>query len=330
MRIWLVAAAVAAISFPAFARTSPAYHVVARLPAGDGGWDLASVDAAEQRLYVARTDGVTAVDLRTGRATDHLVWGRRVHAALAIPGTHEVLATNGETNDAVLFDGRTGQIRATIPTGTKPDAVEYDPATRTLWIMNPGSGDITVVEPRTAKVVATVVVGGSLELAAADGRGRMYVNVEDKNEVAVLDTQARKVVARFALKGCDGPTGIAYDPAAREIVSACANGVAIVTARDGRQMASLPIGNGADGAAFDARRHLVLIPAGKDGNLTIVRLRPRPAVVAQIATAVSARTIAIDPSTGRAYLPSAKLAPVVGGGRPKPLPGTFRVIVVAR
>ena len=195
--------------------------------------------------------------------------------------------------------------------------------------MDAGSGEATVIDPAAAKVLATVAIGGSLEFATADGRGRMYVNVEDRNEVAVLDTRARKVVARFALAGCDGPTGIAYDPAAGAIVSACANGVAIVSAPSGRQIARLTIGKGADGAAFDATRHLVLIPAGRDGNLSIIRLRPTAAVVQQVPTAVSARTIALDPSTGRAYLPSATLAPAVGKERPKPVPGTFRVIVVA-
>src|SRR6476469_2740475 len=97
------------------------YKIVAQLPAGDGGWDLLSVDPTDQRLYMAHGDGVTAIDLRTSKATDKIVTGQRIHAALAIPGTHEVLATNGGTNNATLFDGRTGQVRAMIPTGTKPD-----------------------------------------------------------------------------------------------------------------------------------------------------------------------------------------------------------------
>jgi DNA-binding beta-propeller fold protein YncE len=157
----------------------------------------------------------------------------------------------------------------------------------------------------------------------------MYVNVEDKNEVAVVDTKARKLVARFPLAGCDGPTGIAYDSAAGELVSACGNGVAVVSAPNGRPVARLTIGKGADGAAYDPRRHVVLIPGGREGNLSVIRLRPTPAVVEQIPTAVSARTIGLDPVSGRAYLPSATLAPAVGNERPKPLPGTFRVLVVA-
>jgi YVTN family beta-propeller protein len=329
MRLGFFGALLAMTSVPSAGETQTSYRVVAELPAGDGGWDLLSVSANDERLYVAHGDRVTAIDLRTGRATDKLVSGQRVHAALAIPGTHDVLSTNGETNNAFLFDGRTGQIRATIPTGTKPDAAAYDPATRTVWVMNPGSGDVTVVDPATTKVVATIAVGGALELGASDGHGKMFVNVEDKNEVAVLDTRTHKLIRRFPLEGCDGPTGIAVDPHSDEIVSACANGVAIVSAPDGRKIAALPIGKGADGAAFDPKRNVALVPAGRDGNLTILRLGAKPAVMDQVATAASARTIAIDPLTGRAYLPAATLALAPGGERPKPVPGTFRVLVIA-
>ena len=309
---------------------APHYHVAGQIPAGDGGWDIASVDPVGQRLYIGRADGVTAIDLRSGKATDRIVPGQRVHSALPVPGTHEVISTNGESNNALLFDGWTGQVLSTIPTGKKPDAAAYDPVTRTVWVMDPGSGEATVIDPRSAKALATVPVGGSLEFAVSDGRGRLYVNIEDKNEVAVIDTKARNVLTRFPLQGCEGPTGIAYDPVSREILSACGgNGVAVVSAPDGRQIARLPIGKGADGAVFDEKRGLALVPGGRDGNLTIIRLGARPAVVGQVATKVSARTIALDPSTGRAYLPSATLAPAQGNERPKAVPGTFRVIVVA-
>lgn len=310
--------------------SAPPYRVIGSLPAGDGGWDLLSVASNDRRLYVAHGDGVTAIDLKTGKAADKIVLGRRVHAALAIPGTHQVISTDGQANDATLFDGRSGAVRATIPTGTKPDAAAWDPATRTVWVMNPGSGDITVVDPAAAKAVATVPVGGSLELGVADGRGRMFVNVEDKNELVILDTRSRKVVRHVALTGCDGPTGIAYDPGAREVVSACGgNGVAIVSRVDGKRVASLPIGEGADGAAFDPAHGMVLVPAGRSGNITVIRLSRTPAVVGTVPTAVSARTIAVDEATGRAYLPSATLAPAVGNERPKAVPGTFKVLVVA-
>ncbi len=316
-------------SAASIAAAAPNYRVTGEIKAADGGWDLLSVDPVDQRLYVARADGVTAVDLASGKVTDKLVRAERAHAALAIPGTHDVIVTNGNADNATLIDGRNGQVRATIATGKKPDAVAYDPATRTLWVMNAGDGSISVVDPATAKVLATVAVGGSLELGAADGHGKLYVNAEDRNDVAVIDTRTRKLLAREPLPGCDGPTGIVYDPATKETLSACANGVAVVLSDKGKMVASLQIGKRPDGAAFDTRRHLALVPSGAEGNVSIIELSPSPRVLATVPTAKSARTIALDPSTGRAYLPAADLQPAVGSERSKPIPGTFRILVLA-
>jgi len=321
----------AALLFAASAATAapPRYSVVGNYKGADGGWDILSVDPLAHRLYVARRDSVTAVDLQSGKITDRLAPADGGHSALAIPGTGDVLVTNGNANNATIIDGRTGQVRATIPTGKKPDAAAYDPATRKIWVMTPGDGAITVIDPVTAKALATVPVGGSLEFGAVDGRGKLYVNVEDKNDIAVIDTRQRKLLRREPLPGCDGPTGIVYDPATRETVSACANGVAAVLSETGKPVASLTIGKRPDGAAIDTRRRVVLVPSGADGTLSIIQLSPSPKVVATVQTAKSARTIALDPATGRAYLPASDLQPAVGNERPKAVPGTFRILVVA-
>ena len=307
----------------------PAYEIVDRIAGADGGWDLLSVDPVLQRLYVARSNGVMAVDLKAGKVSPDIVPSNRGHDAMPIPGTPNVISTNGGANTATLFNGLTGEIFVTLPVGTKPDAVAWDPATKTAWVMTPGSGDISVVDPASAKVVATIAVGGSLELGAADGNGRLYVNVEDKNEVAMLDTRARKVITRFPLKGCEEPTGIAYAADTKQIVSACGNGVTIVSAPNGRQIASLKTGPGADGAVYDARRHLAFVPSGGDGTLSIIRLGAKPQVIGIIATAKGARTVALDPATGRLYLPSAQYLPANDAKRPPMVPGSFRILVVA-
>lgn len=323
----LVVAAVALLAVPAIA--APAYSVTGSYKGADGGWDLLSVDSTHHRLFVARGESVMSVDLATGKVADKLLPAERTHAALAIPGTSDVIATNGSANTAVIFDGLSGAVRATIPTGKRPDGAAWDPATRTLWVMNPGDGSISVIEPRSAKVVATVPVGGSLEFGAADGRGKLYVTVEDKNEVAVIDTRKRSVIGHQALPGCDGPTGIVYIPPVRETISACANGVADILSAGGRPVASIAIGQHPDGAVYDARRKTVLIPSGSEGVLYVLDASGAPRVVQKVPSARSARTIALDAVTGRAYLPAADLLPAVGSQRPQPKPGTFRILVIS-
>ena len=145
----------------------------------------------------------------------------------------------------------------------------------------------------------------------------------------MIDTRTNRLVKRFPLAGCDGPTGIAYAPEARRLVSACANGLAIVSATNGRKIAELAIGPHPDGAVYDARRHVALVPSGGDGTLSVIRLAGSPAVLGRIATAKGARTIALDPSTGRLYVPSAEFLPANGSERPKMVPGSFRLLVLA-
>jgi DNA-binding beta-propeller fold protein YncE len=328
----LTLALAAALSLGATAAlAAPTYEVTGKIAGADGGWDLLAVDAHAERLYVARGDGLMAVDLKSGKVENKLVPLQRGHGAAVIPGTGRVIAASGGDNTAILLDGATGKVIATIATPKNPDAIAYDPATKTVWIMCPGAGSALVVDPMSGKVLATVQIGGSLELGAADGHGKMYVNVEDKNELVVLDTRARKVLKRIPLKGCDGPTGIIYSAKAHQILSACGgNAVAVVTSTtSGHTVATLKIGKGADGAAFDATRDVALVPAGRDGNISVIRLGAKPRVMSTVQTAASARTIAIDERTGRLYLPSAQFGASTGKGRPPMVPGSFAVIVVS-
>ena len=241
-----------ATATPAVAQS---YHVAGQLPAGDGGWDLLSVDPADAAALCRawrRRDG----DRPSHRQGDRPHRPRPARPCRACDPRHARCALDqrrDQQRDSVRRAH--GQGPRDHPDRHQARRRSLRPATRTVWIMNPGSGDMTVVDPASAKVLATVPVGGSLELGVADGRGRLYVNIEDRNEVVVIDTRAPQAPDTLSACGLRGPTGIAYDPASREIVSACGdNAVAIVSAPDGRQIAALPIGKGADGAAFDARR----------------------------------------------------------------------------
>jgi YVTN family beta-propeller protein len=341
LRALLIAVPLACCLAPAMAATGPAEMAVAEMAVADmavigtiagpdGGWDYASVDPEGRRLFVAHGDAVMEVDLDSGKVNPKLVDGKRLHAVVPLPDGR-VLSTNGGANDVTLFEAATGTVIATIPTGANPDAAIYDPASGVALVMNGRSGDVTLIDPRTATAVGKVDIGGKLEFAAADGHGKAFVNVEDKAEIAVIDIAARAVIGRYALPGCEEPSGLAIDPASGLMVAACANQKAmVIVSGDGKIVATLPIGQRPDAVMFDTRRKLFFIPCG-EGNLAVIRAgaNATPAVIATIPTANGARTGAIDVKTGRIYLPTADFgAPAAGETRHPVIPGTFRILVV--
>ncbi len=318
--------AAAALAAPAMA---PEPHVTARIAGADGGWDYASVDTASNRLFVSRSDGVMAVDLATGKVTPQFVPGARVHASFVIPGSNIGVSTNGTPNTATLFDARTGAVTATIKVGAKPDAATYDARSGTVWVMNADDGTASIIDPKAAKLVGSVSIGGALEFAVVDGKGHLFVNVEDKAEIAMVDIKARKVVRRTALPGCEEPTGLALTDSG-VLIAACANGVAkTVAASSGKLLHDIAIGPRPDAVIWDARRKRAYIPSGGDGTLAVIDAsNALPHIVAKVATQTGARTGAVDPATGKLYLPTARYDSS-GPGRPKAVPGSFEVLVVS-
>jgi len=197
-------------------------------------------------------------------------------------------------------------------------------------VMDGKGGDITLIDPKTASSPGRIAVDGQLERAAVDGHGKVFVNVQDKREIAVVDIAGRKVVARYPLTGCARPSGLALNPSTGLLVVACANKKALaVQSKDGAIAATLTIGERADGAIYDPVRDLFFIPCG-EGNLAVISAKSgTPAVIGTVPTANGARTAALDSKTGKIYLPTADFTPPAEGQkRHKVVPGTFRVLVV--
>ena len=312
--------------------SSGGYAVVARIPGADGGWDFASVDAQSRRIFIARSDGVMSVDLATQKVTDILVEGAGVHGVLPLPGSSFAISTNGQSAKATLFETSTGKIETIFTTGQSPDALVFEPKSGLVVVFNGKSHDATLIDVKAKSVVGTLPIGGKPEIAAADGEGRVFVNLEDETAIAVLDIAERKVIATYPLDGCEAPTGLAFDASAGVLISACDNGIAkVIEAKSGRDLATLKIGKGPDGVLLDAARRLAFIPAG-DGTLAVLALHSASeiAVAEIVTTAAGAKTGALDPATGKIYLPSAKFTPPAKeGGRPTRIPGTFEILVVA-
>ncbi|MGI4878192.1 MAG: hypothetical protein ACRYG4_11985, partial [Janthinobacterium lividum] len=285
-----------------------------RIAGADGGWDYASVDPGSNRLFVARTDGVMTIDLATGAVTPQLVAAGRTHAVFVIPGTSIGVVTSTVSGGALLFDATTGVVTATIKTGKKPDAAVYDPKTRMVYVMDNSEGTVSIVDPHAARLAGTIIVGGTLEFAALDGHGHLFVNVEDRSQLAMVDLATRKVVRRTALTGCDEPSGLAATTAG-VVISACANGVAkAIEAQSGRLRPDIAIGLHPDAVLYDAIRNRAYIPSGGDGTLTVIDTagRAAPRAVSTVTTQKGSRTGAVDPATGTVYLPGARFAAAVG------------------
>ncbi len=311
---------------------SSGLKVTARIAGPDGGWDYASFDPARRRVYVAHGASVMAIDADTGKVTATFAAGSHLHAVVPVPGTDLIVTTNSGDDTARVLAAADGRLIASIPTAKGPDGAAYDPSTGLVMVIDGDSGEVTLVDPKAGKAVGSIHVGDGLEYPAADGKGRLYVNVEDKNEIAVVDIAARKAIARYPLGDCHGPTGLAL-VAGNRLISACANGVAkIVDAPSGRVIATLKIGAGPDAVLYDEIRGLAYIPSGRTGTLAVIALsgKDNNTIVDTVPTQTGARTGAVDPKTGKIYLPAAQFLPAAAGKRPAPKPGTFEVLVLGR
>lgn len=336
-RVLAIAVAAAACALAACAHSHPAtparYAVRAShaLP-GPGRWDLLAVDPAG-RVYLSRGDRVQVMD-----AQGHLVGSvdgtAGVHGIAIAGDLGRGFATDGRANAVTEFDLATLRRIRDIPVaGQSPDGVLYEPATRHLFVFNARSNNASVLDAREGRELATIPFDGNPELAASDGHGRVYVNIEDRAELVVIDTGKLRVANTSPLSGCDGPTGLALDAAHARVFSACQNHALVVTdANDGRQVARVPIDDGPDGAAFDPVSGNVFVPNGRSGTLTVVH-EDDPAhfrVVQTLATERSARTIALDLRSHRLYLPAARFGPQPADpqARPEMLPDSFHVLAV--
>jgi YVTN family beta-propeller protein len=308
------------------------YAVVERIHGPDGGWDYATVDPEARQLYLGRDEGVLAMNLETKKITATLVAGQGVHAALPVPGKRLLVVTNGDSNTATLVTSDTGKIVATLPTGKMPDAAAFEPKSGLVAVINHKGGSVTLIDPTTSAVAATVKVGGELEGGAAAGDGRLFVNVADKAQIAVVDVPAHKLVKTLSLKGCSDPSGLAYDARLDLLMSVCGNGVTKFLHPDGQSVGTLKTGAGSDGLLLDSERRTLFVPAGRDGTLTVISLETgKPTLSQTIQTQKSARLGALDARTGNVYLPVGKLGPPVPPDPwPSILPGTFEILVVAK
>lgn len=324
---------------PIMAADAADFHVVRRFVVpGDGGWDYLAFDSEAQRLYIARSDRVQVVDPADGRLVGEVPDTPGVHGVAIVRKHGKGYTSNGRGDAIGVFDLPSLKRVTTIatPAGKNPDFILYDDASDRVIAFNGRSANATVVDPASDRLTTTIALPGRPESAVADGRGRVFVDLEDRNAIAVIDAAKGVVVDTIALAGCDEPAGLAIDRENRRLFVGCHNRRLLVVAIDGaRTLATLPIGEGVDANAFDAGRGLAFSSQG-DGTLTVVHATASGGfeVLQTATTARGARTMTVNAANHEVYVVSAEFdeAPAVPGqarGRRTVRPGTFTVYVLS-
>jgi YVTN family beta-propeller protein len=296
--------------------------------ASSGGWDYIAVDGG--RLYVSHSTQVNILDEATGDSLGLVPNTQGVHGIAFDHQLGRGYTSNGRLNNVTVFDLKTNAVISQVATGENPDAIMYEPYTKTIITCNGRSKNLSVIDPQTNSVKATIDVGGKPETAVSDGSGKLFVNLEDKNEIAVVDLNTYAVTSRWPL-GAEGPTGLAYDPSSRRLFAGCDRYLVVVNADNGTVVNKLAIGEGCDGVAFDSKDKIIFTSNGQSGTITAIKEDGADtySVLGNYATRRGARTIAIDQKTGTLFLPTADFdLNNMQNGRPRMIPGTFQILVV--
>src|SRR6266850_4893331 len=310
------------------------YHILKEIKVGgEGGWDYLTMDSAARRLYVSHTNKVNVIDPDAGKVVGEIPDTQGVHGIAIASALNRGFTSNGRGNNVTIFDLKTLKpIGTPVMTGENPDSIRFEPNSGRVFTFNGRSKDSTAIDAKTGNVVGTIPLGGKPEFSVADGKGKVYVNIEDTSEVVEIDAAKASVTKRYSLKPCDGPSGLDIDVKKRRLFSVCGNRVMAISDPDtGKVVASPAIGAGSDGVSFDASTGYAVSSNG-DGTLTVVQeMGGKYEVVENVATQAGARTITVDEKTHNVYTPVAdQLPPQPGQRRGVIAPDSFKVLVVGK
>ena len=305
------------------------YHPVKEIAiGGEGGWDYLIVDSAAHRLYVSHATKIVVADTETGKVVGEIPDLAGVHGIAIAADLGRGFTSNGRANTSTIVDLKTLKPLGTVATGANPDSIRYSPSLKEVWAFNHTGKSVTVFDAQTAKVIATIDVGGDLEEAVEDPVAhRMFVNVEDKGAIGVMDTLKHTLVATWPIAECEGPTGLAFDAKNHLLLSACDGKMVMTDSTSGKTVSSFPIGDGVDGNGFDPATGLAFASSGT-GVLTIAHedAPNKFTVVQTLKTLPSGRTMWLDAATHNVYVPVA-IRTTGPNGRAQIVPNTMKVLV---
>jgi DNA-binding beta-propeller fold protein YncE len=300
---------------------------------GDGAWDYLTVDSAHKLLFVPRSTHTMVLDAQTGKTVADIPGQKRNHGVAIVPGAGRGFITDGADASVTVFDLKTYAVLGKIKTAEDSDGVIYDPASGKVLVVCGDAGVMIPISPdvdiTSGKADAPVELGGKPEFLAADGKGKAFINLVDKDQVAVVDTKTMKVLNKWPTSPGGSPVGMSMDTAKHRLFIGCRRPqkLIVMDANDGKVLADLPIGAGVDATKFGGDA----FASCGDGTLTVVRetTPDKFEIVQTVQTPRGARTMGLDETTHTLYLPTAELVTVEGQSRPRPKPDTFMIVVVS-
>jgi DNA-binding beta-propeller fold protein YncE len=328
----IVALVLVTLASLAVASTDPSgYHIAKTITlGGTEGWDYISMDSDTRRLYIGRSTHMDVVDVDSGEVVAKLTGLPGVHGIALAPDLSRGFTV--QENDTIsILDLKTLKKVGTIHGGKDPDGYAYDELTKRVFIMNSAGADATAVNAADGTIVGTIPLGGQPEFTVSDGMGRIFVNITDKNQILEFDGQTLKVLHRWPLAPCEGPSGLSMDRKNRRLFSVCDNQKMVVMNADtGRVVAALPIGSGADASLFDPATQNAFASSGGCGTLNVIHedSPDKFSLVEDVPTQSRARTMALDTKTHNVILVTARYGH--GSTHADVLPNTFVILVVGK
>jgi YVTN family beta-propeller protein len=322
---------------PSFA-ASTQYQLKAKFVlGGEGGWDYLTFDPAGKRLFVARGTRVSVIDPYKGSLIGEITNTSGVHGVALAQELGKGFTSNGRDNTVTVFDLKTLLAIETIKVpGDGPDAIYYDAVSKRVFTFNGRSKDATIIDATTDAVAGTIPLGGKPEFPAGDGRGMLFVNIEDTSEIASIDARKGVVANRWKLAPCEEPSGLSMDARQHRLFAVCHNKMmAVVNSQTGAVVTTVPIGQGTDASAFDPGTSLAF-SSNSDGTLDVIHEDgpDKYTVLQNAATQAGARTMALDTIDHDVYLVTADfdMVPAAVAGQPARRtmkPGTFTLLVMS-
>lgn len=302
--------------------------------ASPGGWDYLAVQPHSDKLFLSHGNQVNIINKKNGDSLGIIPNTMGVHGIAFIPSLNKGYTSNGRSNTVTVFDLKSNAVLSQIETGQNPDAIFYDEYSKMIVTCNGRTKDLSIIDPLTEKVMHSVAVGGRPETAVSNNAGKIFVNIEDKNEIVVVNAKTFGVENHWALAPGEAPTGLAIDTKTHRLFAGCGDNkwLIIMDTDNGTIIDKVAIGNGCDGVAFDSSTGYIYASNG-DGTLSVVKEEgpDKFAVMPTIVSKKGARTITIDTDTHAIYLPTADFeAAPAANGRPKTIPGTFQVLMYSK